>query len=219
MTTDNVIVSLPKTIVSEDGLEYVIDVWRPSNRMLQDTWDEYKKYRVLFSDIVVNDFKYFFSMVMAKDTIVLQVTQGGVEVGLLYGTEIRPGRSALAHYVFWKGRQAGKQRVILYTLALMMEELGLHRINITIPMYAHAALHRVHKMGLRIEGRRREAILYNGRWSDMLEFGVCIDELTDEAIEASTLPRTDDQQHWHGLLKQDELLARKVLRVKNGNGS
>lgn len=179
---------LPLVVTSEDEKEYVTDLWRPTSFDLERTWMEYSKYRVLFSDITVNDFQTFFGMVMAPGTVVLDIKHQGETVGLLYATELRVGTSALGHYVFWDRRTAGRQRLILTLLRTGMKELALHRIAMSIPIYAYHALRRVYKMGLRIEGRRREGILYEGKWQDIIEFSVLQTELTEERARAGRLP-------------------------------
>ena len=203
---------LPVIVESEDGERYFVSLWTPDSMELQQVWAQYSKYRVLFSDITVNDFKTFFDMVMSRACVVFAIdtvdTDPIMRVGLLYATEIRLGSSALGHYVFWDRKTAGRQCLILEMLRLGMQELGLHRMNVTIPMYAYSALRRVSRMGFRIEGRRREAILHQGKWHDVLEFGTLLTELTDEACQRGWIQRDDSA--WQYFVPEQELL--KVIK-------
>lgn len=203
---------LPVIVTSEDGIRYRVSLWAPDQYELQAVWMQYSKYRVLFSDITVNDFTTFFDMVMSRACVVFAIDQLDVEpvmrVGLLYATEIRLGSSALGHYVFWDRHTAGRQRLILEMLRLGMQELGLHRMNVTIPLYAYSALRRVSRMGFRIEGRRKEAILHKGKWHDVLEFGALLTELTDEVVQRGWIQEDDSQ--WSFFVPETQLL--KIIK-------
>jgi RimJ/RimL family protein N-acetyltransferase len=217
------LLGLPLEIVSEDDKTYTIDIWRPTTPMLEETWERYQQYRVMFSDVTLNDYEHFLSIVMVPGTIILSVEVEDKEIGLIYFTEISQATSAFGHYIFWDRKSgAGRHRVLLTAQRTIMKEFGLHRMDMAVPIFAFSALHRLHKIGYRIEGRRKEALLYKGRWADLLLFGVLFEELTDEAIEQAHLEATDEQHTWHGLLKQDDLLAAKILRgrrKKDGNGT
>jgi hypothetical protein len=211
----NRILNLPFGVLSEDEKLYKVDLWRPNVDDLRIVWDQYSRYKVLFSDVVLRDFNHFTAVVLSRSTVVLEVSCERKRIGLLYATDITMNGSALVHFIFWDRKTKGRQRLILAVLQWGMDELELHKVNMTVPVYAYAALHRIHKMGIRIEGRRLEAILFDGKWRDVLEFGILRSELTDEVITAATLPRLDHELRWHGLLNNDPLLMRKVLRVKN----
>ena len=216
------LLGLPLEVVSEDDKTYTIDIWRPTTPMLEETWERYQQYRVMFSDVTLNDYNHFLSIVMVPGTIILSVEVEEKEIGLIYFTEISQATSAFGHYIFWDRKSgAGRHRVLLTAQRLIMVEFGLHRMDMAVPIFAYSALHRLHKIGYRIEGRRKEALLYKGRWADLLLFGVLLEELTDEVIEQGHIEATTEQHTWHGLLKQDDLLAAKILRggrQKDGDG-
>lgn len=210
---DNLL-GLPLSVVAEDGRAYILDVWAPSLAQLQETWDRYSKFRVLFSDVTVDDFRHFAAMTLSSGTVVLRVLHDDAEVGLIYFTEIRPLHSSIGHYVFWdRSSGGGRQRVLLTAQRHIMRELGLHRMTMSVPLYAFAALRRLHRMGYRIEGFRTEAILYKGKWGDMIDFGVLLSELTDDAIEQARIP-TGDDDGWNKILADRDKLRDKILRPR-----
>lgn len=217
------LLGLPLEVVSEDDRTYTLDLWRPTTEMLQKTWEKYQQYRVMFSDVTLNDYEHFFGIVMVPGTVILSIELEGEEIGLVYFTEINQATSAFGHYIFWDRKSgAGRHRVLFTAQRLIMREFNLHRMDMAVPIFAFSALHRLHKMGYRIEGRRKEALLYMGRWADLLLFGVLLEELTDEVIEQGYIEATEEQHSWHGLLKQDDLLAAKILRGRrqeDGDGT
>lgn len=211
---DNLL-GLPLEIVSEDEQTYTVDLWRPTEAMLKKTWERYSQYSVMFSDVTLHSYEHFLQIVMVPGTVVLSIELQGEEIGLVYFTDIRLSTSAYGHYIFWdRNSGAGRHRVLLTIQRRFMQEFNLHRMDMSVPIFAFAALHRLHKIGYRIEGRRKDALLYKGRWADMLEFGVLLEELTDEVLEQGHIVQSDEQHSWHGLLKQDALLAKKILRVR-----
>lgn len=205
-------------IESEDGKTYSVQPWQPDVQTVLDTWEKFSKYRIIFSDVQVDDPQKFLAMMMNPGSVVLEISCEGKEVGMYYLTGISPLTSAYVHYAFWDRKSSGRQRLVLTIARRVMDELDLHRVTISVPIYAYAALNRIQRMGLRIEGRRREAILHQGRWADKLEFGTLREELTDEALEAGRIPREEHEENWYGLLKDDEKLYEKVLRPRRSDG-
>jgi len=49
---------------------------------------------------------------------------------------------------------------------------GLRRIDTAVLDFNHASLRLHHRIGYSLEGRRREAVLRDGRWCDLLLFGL-----------------------------------------------
>lgn len=209
--SDVLTLGLPLAIRSEDGQDYIVDAWKPTIQDVYALWNRYSKYRVLFADVTAGNFDYFREMVLAKTTIVLPVSCAGEEVGILYGTRLRIPHDITAHYFFWDRKTAGRHVVLLRTMKWFMDEFHIHRVKVAIPKHAFAALHRVQRMGLRLEGVEREGMLYDGKWSDMLLFAVLESELTEQALNTGVLERTPAETNWFGLLQQDELLMRKVV--------
>lgn len=202
--------NMPMKVLSEDGETYEVDVWKPDVNDVKNLWDKYSNYKVLFDDFIADDPVAFATWVMAKSTVVCTVT-AKEPVGVLYVTNIRPHHSGLGHFFFWDRRTSGRHAVILSALRWGMDTFDLHRIDISVPIYAYAALHRIHKLGFKIEGRKRESILYEGKWADTLQFGILRKEITPESIKLGFLFRSEDEEDWHGLLDDDDELKRKIL--------
>lgn len=209
---------LPLDVLSEDGKEYVVDIWTPKIQDLESLWEQYNKYPLLFSDTNLGNKLYLFGILLHPNTLVLSIKHDSVPVGIAYADNIRPKGSANAHYFFWDKKTSGRQRVILTALDWAMRQMELHRMNIVVPMFAYSALHRIYKMGFRLEGRMRENFLSRGKWIDALLFGVLHHELTPEAIESGRVSRTPFEQEWFDLLKNDDALAQHIVNRRERNG-
>jgi hypothetical protein len=212
--------NLPLSIVSEDNKEYTLLPWQPVVEDIIELWSKYSKYKVLFSDVVVNNPQQFCSIILAPTTIVLLVKQEGKDVGLLYITDIRPLHSADAHYFFWDRKTDGRQRLILVAMRWAMDEFKLHRLNSAIPITAYSALHRVRRIGMYLEGRKRQSIRIQGKWLDTLLFSVIREEITEEAIEKAYIERPSFEYRWFNLLRNNYDLMHHIVnrRTRDGDG-
>lgn len=206
------------SITSEDGEEYALSPFEGSIENMERLWETTQKHEVLTSDQTRGDFQTFMAYVLSPGTIFQMVTHLGEEpedVGVFYADSISPKHSASAHFVFWDLKLAGRQRLILTAARSFMEDFELQRLDIEVPMHAYAALKRLKKMGIALEGRRRGAYLRDGVWTDTLLFGILKDELDDEAIKEGKIPRKGAEGEWFGLLEHDEHLARRFLKDRS----
>ena len=200
---------LPFNVRSEDGLLYTVDAYPMTFENIRHLWTRFARHRVLASDFAYGEPGVFFRMIMARTTVVLKVG----DVGILYLTDLIPGYDAEGHYFFWDRVTDGRHKLILHGLKWAMDSFNLHRVNIDIPKHAYAALHRVHKIGFRLEGVSKEAILYKEKWHDVFHFGVLVSELTDTALSSGFLERVGDERGWFGLLKRDSMLMKHIVET------
>lgn len=202
---------LPLVVESEDGETYHLDLYRPRVDDVVNLWEHVKKFRVLFSDNVQYDLPQFTQFVMQATTVIMTVD----DVGVVYLTDVNANGTAEAHFIFWDRRIAGRHKVILSAFQWMMDLLEIQRLNISIPVYAFSALKRAKKLGLRLEGVRRKARLFEGKWHDEFLFGVLREEGTPEALAVGKLERTKEEDSWYGVLDNDNALLTKIRTWSN----
>lgn len=220
----NATLDLPMEVVSEDGHTYVIAPFEATHEKLDFLWDQAKAHDFLFSSDTRGRRDLFDSYLLSPGVVVLEVYELNTEtenpddavkyVGILYADRLTPRASARGHYLFWDHNQKGRHRVILSGLRWAMEAFDLHRIDIEVPRYAFAALRRIHKLGLRLEGEKREAVMSRkNKWQDVLLFGIVREEITDEVIEDGHLKRGKEEARWFGILDNPSaILTKAVLR-------
>lgn len=109
--------------------------------------------------------------------------------GVVYVTNIRPGEDATGHYVFFDGKLADKTETLRAIIAWLFEShdgwTALRRLTVEIPAYSFAvARHAARKLGfggpfnhrlkgatVPVEGVKREAIRWRGKYEDLLIMG------------------------------------------------
>jgi hypothetical protein len=198
---------LPFDVTERDGNVYRVDLFQRTMRSVDELWEKFSRYKVLFVDETQGNKEAFFSsFFLSPNTILLAVD----DVGVVYATHITPGYDASVHYLFWDRKTAGRERILLQSLKWLMEQFGLVRVNVEIPDYAYAALRRSYRMGFRLEGIKRHALRHGGKWRDQFFFGVLASEITDSVIEDGAIPRTREEKNWYGLLR-----AGKSDRIMN----
>jgi len=212
--------NLPLLVKSEDGQAYVIDAFQATLESIEFLWSVVSKFDFIASRLE-GDRERFQRFLMRMDTFVFVVWPEdradarniGDAVGVLYAGGFVPKLELDVHFIFWDRQQKGRHRVLGVWLRWLMDSFDVHRVSIEVPVYAYAALRRLQNLGVRLEGRKREADQYRGEWRDTLIFSVLQHELTEEAIEAGKLRRSNLEDRWFGLLdKSDEPFMQAVLK-------
>jgi hypothetical protein len=208
---------LPMFIESEDGINYMVEPFGATSAGISFLWENAGKHKFLFSDNYRGDFSLFVRYVLSQSVILMNVMNEDSDdpIGLLYADNLAPGVSARAHYIFWDHKQVGRHRILFIGAKWLMQEFGLYRISIEIPDLAYSALRRMQRMGVRIEGRRRGAFLFEGSHRDLFEFGILKEELTDEAIEKAKLYRTPAEDSWFTVLDVEPALNRAIMKKEH----
>lgn len=206
------VLGLPLHIVSEDEHTYQVEAFQATPVNVNFLWEEAGKHDFLFSDATRGSPERFVRYLLSPGVFIFLVRDLELEdtddnaVGILYADQLRPQVDARVHYLFWDKRHAGRQRLLLSMMNWFMRTFEVQRLNMEIPFFAFAALRRMHKMGIRVEGRRRDAIVNNGEPKDLLLFGITDKELNADVIEDAKLERTEQEADWFGLLTSDDIL-------------
>lgn len=202
---------IPAIVLSEDNKEYLIEAFEASFDNVKDLWEKFNKFDKLFCDQLRGDFRKFTETILSANTIILKVS----DIGVVYVTDLIPGDSAQGHFLFWDRKSAGRHRIILAALQWVMDNFDLHRVSIEVPRHAYNALHRLYKIGFRVEGVLKKAQLFEGERYDIFLFGVLRDEITDQALQEGHLERTESERGWFGLLNKETDLMKYVLRSRD----
>jgi [ribosomal protein S5]-alanine N-acetyltransferase len=140
---------------------------------------------------------YIESVRGSRSEIVLAVEaiDGKKHIGNVALQSIHPiNRSAefsilLGDRSFW-GKGIGEEAGRLL-LGHAFHELGLHRVGCGTTRDNEGMKQLAHKLGMREEGCRRAAAWKHGRWVDVLNFGVLVEEfISAEDERAAPAPRT-----------------------------
>jgi RimJ/RimL family protein N-acetyltransferase len=147
---------------------------------VQQLWKLVQRHRLLFSDLTRNDFGNFFHALTQPKTLWFEVWRGDEElVGLVWLSDLEMTVDGVAHMVFFDRQPAEKKLVCRELIKWVFRQYPLHRVTVT-PPELYFATHRLLKaLGFKLEGKKREAVMLGGRWTDVRIYG-----LTRSEVEA-----------------------------------
>jgi len=153
-------------------------------------YDKLKKFKTVFNSYVENNLDDFIKLFVSgdgKDDIRATGLIWEVDdVGILYLTEIAPGHDALAHFNFWDRIFNGREKLIRGMVRHVMDEFALHRVTVEVGMFAAPWLPKaVERIGFKREGRKREAIKFDGKWFDSIMYSMLRSEVNEDGTKAT----------------------------------
>ena len=151
---------------------------------LSSYYDNLKRFKTVFNSYIENNLDEFIKLFVQGDGDSVKAT--GLlwevdDVGILYLTEIALGHDALAHFNFWDRRFKGREGLIRGMLVHVMDTFELHRVTVEVGTFAGGWLpNAVERIGFKKEGRKREAIMFEGIWYDSLLYSILRSEVNTD---------------------------------------
>lgn len=150
-------------------------------------WEKSKGLKTVFNDETRGDYKAFIEKFFATDSDGSLISRGlfwvvDDFVGIMYLTEIRPGVDAVAHFIFYDAVLNGRDVLVRALLKHVFEKYNFHRISAEIALYANPKIFTfVEAVGFKHEGRRRQYLFYNGKWSDLQLYYILKEKFLSDA--------------------------------------
>ncbi len=144
-------------------------------------WKKLNEFPILFDDSVRGDYEFFLSEYFDHNSIILLTG----DYGVCRFNNIIPERECEIHLAFWDRRFKGRLEECQEALRWIFNILKLHRASISVPSIAHSTITFIRALGFKPEGRRRDSWRVEGRYLDVLEFGI----LDSEVFEQEELTR------------------------------
>jgi RimJ/RimL family protein N-acetyltransferase len=147
--------------------------------------------------------RFFQSRLLSTESVAygVHVRPTGRLVGLTTFSSLDPDNGSVLFHITLGERDAwghgyGTEAAQLM-LWLAFERIGLHRVGLTVFAFNERAIRSYQKVGFRIEGRLREAIVRDDRRWDEIQMGILRDEwLASRAL--STGPAAAGRSHTGG---------------------
>lgn len=146
---------------------------------LKRFWELTRKFRILFDNEVGDDFKKFCEMFISMDEN--QAYAHGLFwrvddfTGVFYMTHIQ-NHDAQIHYSFFDRRHHGRQILARRMIQHVFAKYGFRRLTAEIPYCARGTFSFVEDVGLKHEGRKRKAVLFDNEWFDVRCYGILQEE-------------------------------------------
>lgn len=145
---------------------------------VEHLWEQMRQYKTLFSDLTRDDFGNFFKALTRPNTLWFEVwAVTGELVGLIWLADIEMTVDGSAHMVFFDRQPAEKQLVCQSLIKWVFKHYPLHRVTVTTPAIYFATQRMLRRMGFRLEGTKREAVMMDGKWVDTQFYGMTRSEV------------------------------------------
>ncbi len=156
-------------------------------------WDKMKDFDLLFNDFVRGDFRAFMNHFVV--TIDGEPSPAGLifevdDVGIFILNELRPMVSCQAHFVFWDRRFVGRDELCRKGLEYAFEKYKFVRIEVNVPLCSPNTIHAMERVGMFLEGRKRDSFKYKGEWYDVNIYSVIPEDMKDQARHNKNKIRT-----------------------------
>ena len=135
-------------------------------------WEQLKKFRALFSDLTRGDLENFIKYVVNEHTFWLEIYKAKELVGIISLENMHLVVDAEAHVFFMDHNLSDKVPVSRATVVWLFDNFPFQRLTVQVPERHYATLRFVKNLGFKSEGRKRQAVLINGKWFDVYLFGI-----------------------------------------------
>jgi RimJ/RimL family protein N-acetyltransferase len=146
-------------------------------------YDKAKNFPVLFGR-PLNDANDFMAHFVSETTTGEIEPQGIVWiiddfVGMFYMNEISD-IEATAHYSFFDRRHKGREPLVRAMVKHLFDAYGFVRVNAYIPAQAGMGTRLfIERCGFKMEGRKRRASWWKGKWFDVYLYGILPEDVSD----------------------------------------
>lgn len=158
--------------------------WKPlvlTNEKLDALWEKVRTFPQVFDDTSKGNKEMFVARLLDPKNIFVEIGEG---LGLAAGFNVRPHIDMAVHLIMFDRRLRGRELMFLGILGYFFERLKLRRVTSVItedsPMTIRLAL----RLGFKLEGTMREAVLRDGKYLNAHIYGMLREELSN-AIPAN----------------------------------
>lgn len=151
--------------------------WEPlvlTQEKMNRLWAKFSQIPAVFDDFTRGSPKAFFEIMVSKDAMFYEI---GDEVGIASAVAIRPRLDAIVHLTFFDRRLKGREKVLTDIMHEVMTKFQLRRLTAAVPCNRRIMIRYLRRLGFREEGVMRDAYLTEGRYLDMVLFGLLKEEL------------------------------------------
>lgn len=169
-------------MIAQDAI-VTVDKWEVremaalSPEKIDALWGMLQKYRTLFSDLTIDDKANFIQAIIAPHTMWFEVVEHDVIVGIVWFSDMYQVTDCTGHMVFFDRLPAEKLRLCKGLVKWMFVQFPLQRMTVTPPEIYFATIRLLLKIGLKYEGRKRQAVLLGGKWNDQMIYGILRSEV------------------------------------------
>lgn len=140
-------------------------------------WQLIQRHKTLFSDLTKGDEENFVAAITAPNSMWFEILKHDTVVGIIYFSDMHQVIDCNIHMVFFDRMPAEKYAVTKELIRWMFDNFPLQRMTSTPPEIYFATIKLAKRIGFRLEGSKREAVLLGGKWLNQTIFGITRSEV------------------------------------------
>lgn len=153
--------------------------WRPlalSKEKFATLWERVREFPVAFDDVTHGDPDYFMGILHERNCLFFEV--GNMD-GLVMFSAAQPGMHAILNFVFYDRQLKGKELTLLEVIRHVFDMLQLRKLIAYVPADRQTIASALRRVGFKVEGHLREAMLKDNKPLDVLMLGLLRREVFD----------------------------------------
>lgn len=141
-------------------------------------WNQLINHRALYAQMGYITPDAFVRLVTSPGRIFYEITrEDGTIVGSIYIGNVDSVEDVDVHIFFFDRMLTDKVLVCRALGQHVFDTLGYHRLNCVVPKIYGATARFIQRVGFKLEGTKREYAHIQGRWVDLLTFGLLRSDL------------------------------------------
>lgn len=167
----------PNRVVATEGDFVVVHMKFMSRAWLEELWEQVQQHRSLFWEPQHSELENFVDILLRPGWLFFEVYKFGHLVGFFYFTNVDMLTDIQIHGVSFDRKLQDKVHVVRRMLWWLFENYHIQRVEAAIPRAFRGTVRFLDAVGFRLEGVRRLALIYNGRWKDQAIYSVTREEV------------------------------------------
>lgn len=148
-----------------------------TREVVQWIWAEANKHKSMFSTLTVGNVDNFYALLVDPNSVWFEVLSESEErIGIIYFMDMHRVIDCTAHVAFFDLMPLEKAQLCKQVARWMFTNFPLARITAELPHPHHRAISLAKRIGFKIEGRRRNAILLTEKLADEVILGLTREE-------------------------------------------
>lgn len=139
-------------------------------------WEKFLEFPTLGLERTETDCTEFVTRFTTRGSVFLEFVEDGAPCGLWILDDVK-GPNCELHAYFFDRKLSEKTDVSRYVVKMIFATFALHRLFSVIPTIYFSTIRLAKRVGLREEGRLREATMIRGKWADKTILAILREEV------------------------------------------
>jgi RimJ/RimL family protein N-acetyltransferase len=167
----------PNRVVMVEGDYVVVHMKFLSPAWLGELWEQVQKHKSMFWEPKHGQIENFVDLLLQPGCLFFEVYKFGSLTGFFYFTNVATLTDIQLHGIAFDRKLTDKIPVVRRMISWLFENFQIERVEVAVVTRFEATMRFVERVGFVLEGTRRKAVIYRGRWRDQAMYSVTREEV------------------------------------------